>query len=87
MAYRDLKVTFKGLHSLEHSNSLNEALQKHSSIFKSELGCMVRAKVKLHVKIDVPPKFYKARPVPFALRKKVEGELDRLQAEEIISPV
>jgi hypothetical protein len=84
---RDMKVTLEGLHSLEQPDSLKQILRKHSSVFKSGLGCLQGAKVKLHVKSDVLPKFYKARPVPLALKKKVEDELDRLQGEGIISPV
>ena len=45
--------------------------------------------VKINLDIDdtVKPKFFKPRSVPFTLRKKVEAELDRLQAMGVISPV
>ena len=41
----------------------------------------------LHVQAKCVPPFSKARLVPFALREKVEDELNRLQAEGIIKPV
>jgi len=39
------------------------------------------------VKSDATPTFYKSRQVPYALRPKVEAELDRLEYEGIISKV
>ena len=36
---------------------------------------------------DTNPQFYKARSVPFALREKIETELDHLVAEGVIAPV
>jgi len=35
----------------------------------------------------VQPKFYKAKPAPFAIHPKVEDELDRLLTAGIIEPV
>ncbi|KAG8171902.1 hypothetical protein JTE90_015263, partial [Oedothorax gibbosus] len=43
--------------------------------------------VKLELKSDVTPKFCRARPVPFALKDRVEFEIDRLEKEGIIERV
>ena len=43
--------------------------------------------VKVHVKEDMKPKFYKPRNVPFLIRERLENELERLQRENIIVPV
>ena len=44
-------------------------------------------KAKFYVDETVPPKFCKARSVPYAMRTKVEKELERLTKEGIIEPV
>ena len=62
-------------------------LYKHSSVFADELGTAKGVTVTLHVDPAVQPKFYKARPVPFAIRPKVEDELDRLLTAGVIEPV
>ena len=55
--------------------------------FTEELGCMKGHGVTIQVDDKVKPKFCKPRTVPFALRDKVEKELDRLESLKIISPV
>lgn len=50
-----LNVTFEGLHSFKQPDSLT--LTEAVLYLKSELGCLQGAKVKLHVKPDVLPKF------------------------------
>ena len=44
-------------------------------------------KARLLVDPQVNPKFYKPRTVPFALKHKVENELNRLEKEGIIKKV
>lgn len=48
---------------------------------------MKGVQVKIHVDTAAEPRFYKPRPVPFALRQRVEQELERLQRDGIIEPV
>ena len=61
--------------------TLQEVLEKHATVFKEGLGCVKGTKAKIHVKPEMQPKFCRARNVPFALRKKVEDELERLLDE------
>ena len=44
-------------------------------------------KARINMKSDATPTFRKAFPLPYAMKKKVENELDRLQQKGIITPV
>ncbi|XP_049524041.1 uncharacterized protein K02A2.6-like [Dermacentor silvarum] len=46
-----------------------------------------RVKAKIRVPEDVKPRFFRPRPVPFALQDMVAQELQRLQREGILRPV
>ena len=62
-------------------------LEKHARLFEEKLGLLAGIRVKINVDKTVKPRFYKPRPVPYALRDKVEQELERLQRDGVIEPV
>ena len=64
--------------SVGTSNAFDDLLSKNEEIFQPELGTMKGVKAHLHLQEGVEPVFWKARPVPFALRDRNEAELERL---------
>ena len=68
------------------NNSLKTVLDRHSAVFQEGLGKLKDYKAKIILDPQATPRFCKARPVPYALKTKVEEELDRLTAEGIIEP-
>ena len=66
--------------------SLSKVLEQHKAVFEG-LGELKGHRAKITVDPSAQPRYCKARPVPYALREKVEEELDRLQRECIIEPV
>ena len=44
-------------------------------------------KAKLHVDLQAEPRFYKPRPVPFAIRAAIGKELDLLEKQGVIEKV
>ena len=67
--------------------TLQHVLDQYADVFQDKLGCLKGVKAQIHADADATPVFHRARSVPFALRTKVEKELDRLLAEGIIQPV
>nr|XP_061811684.1 uncharacterized protein K02A2.6-like [Nerophis lumbriciformis] len=66
---------------------LQEILKTHSPVFDGELGSMKDITVKLTVKPGSVPKAFKARPVPYAIKPKVEAELARFVKSGVLEPV
>lgn len=80
--------------SLGYCNNVTDAdsvvqslTNAYPNVFSDELGCFTIFEIKLPVKSDVKPVFFKSRPVPFAIRDKVNNELDRLVGLGILKPV
>ena len=69
------------------TSACQEILDQHNALFKDELGTVKNTTAKFNIDPQVKPKFFKARPVPYALRPKVEAQLDKLEAAGIIRPV
>ena len=82
-----LKLDWTQVHQLRTNVQLQTVLDRHKEVFEDQLGCIEGVKAKLHLKSDVKPKFLRARNLPFALREKVERELERLVEAGVITPV
>ena len=63
----------------------SKTLSKYGSIFRDGIGKVKGVKASLTLKKDAKPKFLKARPVPYALKPKIEQELENLERQGIIS--
>ena len=82
-----LRLDWRTIFRVGKSQTLQEVLDEHSNVFKEELGKLQGVEATIHVDKDARPRFEKARTVPFAIREKVEVELDRLQSLGVIRPV
>lgn len=64
-----------------------ELFKKFPKLFSKNLGCFNKYKVQLHLKPDSKPIFFKPRPVAFALKEKIDREIDRLLELGVLEPV
>ncbi len=64
-----------------------ELVEKFEVVFKEELGHIKGYKASIQLKDNAKSSFYKARNVPYALKEKVEIELDRLERDGEIEKV
>ncbi|XP_028174821.1 uncharacterized protein K02A2.6-like [Ostrinia furnacalis] len=65
---------------------IDKIISKHQEVFQDGLGTYRGNPVKIHLKQGMTPKFLKARPVPFAIKDRVEREIDRLVKEGVLRP-
>ncbi|KAL9978544.1 hypothetical protein ACROYT_G016071 [Oculina patagonica] len=84
----EIKLNWPRIKQLtSHDKRLEEILQKHAQLFGEGLGTLQGTKAKIHVDPTATPIFHKARPVPYALREKIEQDLERLEKAGTIEPV
>jgi hypothetical protein len=69
------------------SVALQSLLMRYKDVFRPELGTVKNVKVSLSMKADAKPKFCRPHSVPFAMKKSVEKEIDRLEAKRILEKV
>ena len=80
-----IKLDWKEIKSV--STELQHLLQKHSALFKDEMGRMKGITAKLTAKPDAQPKYCRARPVPYAMKEAIEKDLTRLEQQDIVERV
>lgn len=62
-------------------------LGENAEVFEEVRGTIKGVKASIFVDPTAQPRYFKPRPVPYALRDKVSQELDRLEAEGTIEKV
>ncbi|XP_049514382.1 uncharacterized protein K02A2.6-like [Dermacentor silvarum] len=72
------------VHSVD---DVKDLISRFPDVFSEGLGNFAGVKAKIRVPEDVKPRFFRPRPVPFALQDMVAQELQRLQREGILRPV
>ncbi len=74
-------------YNISKISTMDALLEKYASVFDSELGTIKDFKARINLKPDSTPKFFKPRPIAYALKPKVETEIDRLIHTGVLVPV
>ncbi|KAL4009353.1 hypothetical protein ACER0C_003205 [Sarotherodon galilaeus] len=77
----------RGLSANSVDERLKQILNNHAQVFKDGIGTLKNIKAQIILEDNAKPRFHKARPVPYALRPKVEAELQRLEEQGILTKV
>ncbi|XP_032091803.1 uncharacterized protein K02A2.6-like, partial [Thamnophis elegans] len=86
--FSPLGISLQGIHSTADTPpDIAAVLSDYADIFDGQLGHYKGSPISLSLDPQVAPIRLKARRVPFALRPKVEAELDKLVAQGILEPV
>ena len=57
------------------------------NFFFGKIGKLKDAKIKLHINDKIPPFALAERRIPFALRKKLQKEIEHLEQQDIIQDI
>ena len=83
----DWKQVYTLTNAIEPEVKDSDFVESFPDLFKPGLGTFKDTQAHLYIDPNCEPVCCKPRVVPFALREKVEKELERLQAEGVIVPV
>ena len=61
--------------------------KRYPQLFEKGIGTLNGYEARITLRKDAVPKFHRPRPVPYALHRKVDEELDRLQQEGLIRQI
>ena len=82
-----LRLDWKAVHAISLNHSFESILEQNKEIFQQGLGKIKGIEAKLHVDTQAKLLYFKAHSVPFALKQKVEQELERLESQDVITPI
>lgn len=74
-------------YNVNRNDLVNFLINRYANLFDEKLGRFTGACAELRVRAGAEPVFCRARPLPYALRTRVDDELDAMLAEGVIEPV
>uniref|UniRef100_A0A5S6QJF2 RNA-directed DNA polymerase n=1 Tax=Trichuris muris TaxID=70415 RepID=A0A5S6QJF2_TRIMR len=81
-----LNIHISGVYQLTNL-CLDKLIEEYAELFSERIGTVNGPSVKLHTDDTVAPIQMSARRVPFALKQRIEEELNRLVAQGVLEPV
>ncbi|XP_042142281.1 uncharacterized protein K02A2.6-like [Ixodes scapularis] len=85
--FKHLGIGLTGVHQLRNTQEGSGFLEEFKEIFDAGLGKSRGPPIRVEVDRSAAPKFCKSRQVPYAMRPKVEQELEKLVQQGILEPV
>ena len=85
---KSLGFFLQSVHLLDTKDSrLNDLIRQFPDLYDGSLGCFKGEPVDFKLKTDAKPVFCKPRPIPFALREKVNSQIGDLVNKDILEKV
>ena len=84
---KELQLNWHNIFLVSKTETLSDILKRHDKVLNKGLGTIKGFKADVKLQYDAKSVFCKARLVPFALRQKVEEELDRLESQGVVKKV
>ena len=82
-----IEIAIGQLQPVNTESRLAALLAKHEKLFSEELGHVSGVKASIRLDPDARPIFCKSRPVPLAMRPRIEQEIERLLRNKVIRKV
>lgn len=75
-----IQINWQSVHFVRSTKStsatLDELKTRYADLYSEKLGTLSNFKARLHLKENTAPVFMRARPVPYAMRDRIEAETD-----------
>ncbi|XP_060539009.1 uncharacterized protein K02A2.6-like, partial [Pantherophis guttatus] len=84
--FKPLGLSIEGIHEI-HRDELDTILEEFKEVFDGKLGKFVGRPISFNLDKGITPIRLKPRRVPFALRPKVDEQLDKLIAQGVLEPI
>uniref|UniRef100_A0A1X7VNS7 Reverse transcriptase domain-containing protein n=1 Tax=Amphimedon queenslandica TaxID=400682 RepID=A0A1X7VNS7_AMPQE len=83
----DVLVEYESQSVKTANTEVQKVLSKYSEAFKAKLGTFLHHQVTLRLKHGAAPRYFRPRAIPFALKKGVEEELQKLEQQGVLESV